>query len=249
MIAVAVGGTHALDGVATPSTTITVATRGDLVRGGEYTAYYPSMVVVTGSYLRTGADTTPTTSRYVLSYGNSGPPLLEGYGLYIITGIATFDAEENLPIGTIEMYAGTTLPPDYLWCDGNGYSTTGTYANLYAAIGTNFGTIGAGYFNVPDFRSRSPIGVGTGAGFSTYAVGDTRGEETHQLTVLEMPEHYHTLGGGSIGFVGVAGSGSNALGAGPSNFSDNATTDYAGANGYHNTIHPVLACNFIIRYQ
>ena len=40
----------------------------------------------------------------------------------------------------------------------------------------------------PDLTDKFVLGAGT-----THSVGDTGGEETHKLTVEEIPEHYHTV--------------------------------------------------------
>ena len=69
-------------------------------------------------------------------------------------------------VGSIMMYGSNTTPTtqtisginDWLLCDGSAYSTS-TYAALYSAIGTVFGTSGADFW-VPDFRTYSPVGVG-----------------------------------------------------------------------------------------
>ena len=42
----------------------------------------------------------------------------------------------------------------------------------------------------PDLRDRFLTGAG-----SSYALGDTGGENFHQLTINEMPSHNHSLGG------------------------------------------------------
>jgi len=62
------------------------------------------------------------------------------------------------PAGTIVAFGGTTAPAGWALCDGASYSTTGTYANLFAAIGSAFGGSGNN-FNVPDFRGRFLRGV------------------------------------------------------------------------------------------
>jgi hypothetical protein len=68
--------------------------------------------------------------------------------------------------GSVLMYASNTIPTtqtisglnDFLLCDGSSYSTT-TYSDLYAVIGTTFGGSGSN-FNVPDYRTFFPVGVG-----------------------------------------------------------------------------------------
>lgn len=63
------------------------------------------------------------------------------------------------PPGVIAQLGMGTLPAGYLDCDGSAVSRT-TYKNLFAAIGTTYGTgDGSTTFNVPDLRAvflRSP---------------------------------------------------------------------------------------------
>jgi microcystin-dependent protein len=69
---------------------------------------------------------------------------------------------ETIPPGTIVAFGGTTAPTGWLLCDGTQVSQT-TYANLYAAIGCNFGCSG-GNFHLPDLRGRFLRGRDGGAG-------------------------------------------------------------------------------------
>jgi hypothetical protein len=66
--------------------------------------------------------------------------------------------------GEVKMWAGATAPVGWLLCDGSEVSRT-VYATLFAIVGTAFGTGNASTtFNLPDMRSRFPIGVGLFAG-------------------------------------------------------------------------------------
>jgi hypothetical protein len=66
-----------------------------------------------------------------------------------------------IPAGTIQMYAGTTLPTGrWLFCDGVSYTTGSPYNSLFAVIGYNFGGLGAN-FNVPDFDGNLMVGTTT----------------------------------------------------------------------------------------
>lgn len=97
-----------------------------------------------------------------------------------------------MPIGTIFWFAGDTAPARCLVCDGSQVDQS-DYSELYDLIGSTYGSADAGYFRLPDLRSRVPIGTGQGSGLSHYDLADTGGEETHQLTVSEMPSHDHTI--------------------------------------------------------
>ena len=99
--------------------------------------------------------------------------------------------------GIIEMWGGTysTVPPGSVYCNGQAISRT-TFADLFAAIGTIWGDgDGSTTFNVPDFRSVSPIGVGTGShtGTTTRSAGVFYGAEEHAIAADELPQHLHSI--------------------------------------------------------
>lgn len=90
--------------------------------------------------------------------------------------------------GFIYPLASETVPEGFLLCDGAAYSRT-EYAELFEAIGTTYGVgDGSTTFHVPNLSTRVPVGAGDG-----YDLGATGGEESHQLTVEEMPQHSHTV--------------------------------------------------------
>lgn len=71
--------------------------------------------------------------------------------------------------GTVTMYAGSSAPTDWLICDGSAVSRS-TYSALFAITGTNFGSgNGSTTFNLPDLRSRLPVGAGTGTKVATFS--------------------------------------------------------------------------------
>lgn len=161
-----------------------------------------------------------------------------------------------VPPASIQMYGGSSTPTGWLFCDGTSYLRA-TYADLFTAIGTTYGSADGTHFNVPDMRGRTPIGVGTGTGGASSGTGlptggsaltavvraGWKGEETHTLTTPEIAAHVHgitsnTTGGGATG-VSQAGQLSN-----PVHFAD---TDSAGGGGPHNNIQPVMGVNFIIK--
>lgn len=90
----------------------------------------------------------------------------------------------------------------------------------------------------PDLRDKFVLGAGT-----AHAVGATGGEETHTLTVKEMPEHNHET------FLYSAGSGSNKLiqySVGLSMISSVVTTNKGGSQP-HNNMPPYYALCYIIK--
>jgi microcystin-dependent protein len=56
-------------------------------------------------------------------------------------------------------------------CDGAAYPRT-TYARLFAAIGTRYGSPDAGRFNVPDLQERIPVGKGVHPDHNALGLSD-----------------------------------------------------------------------------
>jgi microcystin-dependent protein len=111
------------------------------------------------------------------------------------------------PPGTIMAFAGAEAPEGFLSCDGS-LKAKATYADLYAAIGDNWGTGDADNFMLPDLRGRFPIGSGQATGLSvtdaegvtttvtgtTYALGTKGGEEDVRLDMADLPSEPPPLG-------------------------------------------------------
>lgn len=76
----------------------------------------------------------------------------------------------------------------WLKCDGRQLPTA-QYNVLFQVLGYRFGGSGAN-FNLPDAEGRVAGAVGQSVG-ATWAVGDLSGQETHQLTIAEIPSHNH----------------------------------------------------------
>lgn len=156
-----------------------------------------------------------------------------------------------LPPGAIWMTASSAGAPNgWLQCAGQAVGRA-AYVALFQAIGTQFG-VGDGVttFNVPDFRGRMPLGIGTGtaAGATAWGTVGTQptsgagGEQTHVLSTAEMPSHTHI-----IGVSGTAAAGS-PFGNTTVNALDNQVTSGAtGGGGSHNILPPISVVYFIIK--
>ena len=93
--------------------------------------------------------------------------------------------------GEITILASSGAPDGWLIADGRAVSRT-TYAALFAAIGTTYGSgDGSTTFNLPDFRSNTPVGLDSRDNdFNT--LGATGGEKEVTLTEEQLPVHTHT---------------------------------------------------------
>jgi microcystin-dependent protein len=146
-------------------------------------------------------------------------------------------------IGEIRMFGFDTAPSGWLPCNGDTISRT-TYADLFAAIGTAFGSgNGTTTFGIPSFIHRMPYGAANGGG----DVGGFGGAATHVLQVSEIPSHTHPPLSPATVFRGSHAGGSSGYGtANQSQTVDQITTTGAtGGGGAHNNLPPymtVLIC-------
>jgi microcystin-dependent protein len=95
-------------------------------------------------------------------------------------------------------YIGDIFTVGYTFCPRGSFSAEGqllpisSYSAMFALYGTTYGGNGTTTFQLPDLRSRSPIGQGTGPGLSTFPQGARGGVETITLTTSNLPAHTHT---------------------------------------------------------
>lgn len=134
----------------------------------------------------------------------------------------TFVGDLAVPIGAILPYAGAEAPYGYILCDGSELEQT-KYSNLYDVIGTTYNGVaalnGINTFKVPDLRGRFPLGkdnmdnaftvpnstggfidAGGGnvdrvSGTAPDNLGDSGGQSANTLTVLNLPDHEHSMKG------------------------------------------------------
>lgn len=88
-------------------------------------------------------------------------------------------------LGEIRMVGFNFAPRGWSFCDGQ-ILPINQNQSLYSILGTTYGGDGRTTFALPDMRSRTPIHVGDG-----HLLGQKSGEETHTLSINEMPEHTH----------------------------------------------------------
>src|SRR5512143_3908889 len=93
-------------------------------------------------------------------------------------------------IGEIRMFGGNFAPAGWAFCDGSLLPISENDA-LFTLIGTTYGGDGQTTFALPDLRGRLPVHMGTGAGLSSFVIGEAGGVETVTLTTSQMPGHSH----------------------------------------------------------
>ncbi|MGD8190187.1 phage tail protein [Brevibacillus ginsengisoli] len=150
-------------------------------------------------------------------------------------------------LGEIRLFSGKFPPKGWALCDGQVMAIIQNQ-ELFSLLGTTYGGNGMTTFALPDLRGRTPVHVGAGVIW-----GQVGGEESHTLTLQEIPSHTHQ----------VSVSSSTATDVSPANHvwaaKENSygalnlsTTMYAsaltqaGGSQRHNNMQPYLVLNFII---
>ena len=99
---------------------------------------------------------------------------------YIVKTINGVGADSNgnvdiIPAGTMQMFAGNTIPAGWLLCDGSAISRT-DYAKLFSAIGTTWGAgDGSTTFNLPNSIGRFAEGAATSGSYKSAGLPNITG--------------------------------------------------------------------------
>ncbi len=142
-------------------------------------------------------------------------------------------------------------PRGWAFCDGQ-ILPINQNQSLYSLLGTTYGGDGRTNFALPDLRGRVPIHVD-----AAHREGQRSGEETHTLSVNEMPQHTHSLQGSSVDGDAPVPSGfvfakvPAQIYRQPANLTALAsgTVTNVGGSQAHENMQPYLALNFCIALQ
>lgn len=168
------------------------------------------------------------------------------------------------PAGAVSPFAGAAAPDGWLMCDGSEYLII-EYNKLYEIIGNTYGSAGSGKFRLPDMRSRFPLAAGVDTELSDRALADKGGEESHALSVPELPSHSHGVTDPGHTHMSVVQNGVQNIVASSDlpgiSAADEPTTTTSttssttgisiqntGEGQAHNTMPPFLVLNYIIKY-
>jgi microcystin-dependent protein len=136
-------------------------------------------------------------------------------------------------IGEIRLFPWSFIPDGWLECDGR-LLMISEYTALYSLIGTNYGGNGSSNFNLPDLRSRVPMGCGTGTGLANRQVGQTFGVENVALSGTETAHGHTLMAVAAVG--GLSSPGGNYLSEAKG--SDGAVELYSAPSGTMPTLAP-----------
>lgn len=158
-------------------------------------------------------------------------------------------------LAEVRMVGFNFAPRGWAFCDGQ-ILPINQNQSLYSLLGTTYGGDGRTSFALPDLRGRTPIHTGRSNGGGDHRLGQKSGEETHTLSVNEMPQHDHVLQASS-----TLGNTQIVTGHVPAQalngYSDPGTLVQlragsvlnVGGGQAHNNMQPYLAVNFCIALQ
>lgn len=150
-------------------------------------------------------------------------------------------------LGEIRMFALNYAPRGWLPCNGQVLAIN-QYQALFSILGTTYGGNGMTTFALPNLQGRAPVHTGSG-----ITLGQSAGEETHTLTIQEMPSHTHQASGNSAGASSSQAQGNvwgkpaaNTYAASANTTMSAAALGLAGGSQPHENMQPYNVVNFCI---
>jgi microcystin-dependent protein len=92
-------------------------------------------------------------------------------------------------LSEIRIFSFVFAPKGWAQCNGQLLPINQNQA-LFSLLGTTFGGNGQTNFALPDLRGRTPTHVGGG-----HTLGERGGEQSHTLSIAELPQHTHAAQG------------------------------------------------------
>lgn len=153
-------------------------------------------------------------------------------------------------LAEVRMVGFNFAPRGHAQCDGQ-ILPINQNQSLYSLLGTTYGGDGRTSFALPDLRGRIPFHPG-----DNMNLGTKGGEQTHSLTVQELPAHTHTMQ--CIDSLGASATPENNLPAesalGDLQYATDSQPSYGGATTSsggqaHENMPPFQVLNFVIALQ
>lgn len=153
-------------------------------------------------------------------------------------------------LSEIRLYSFSFAPKGWALCNGQLLPINQNQA-LFSLLGTTYGGDGRVNFALPNLQGRVPIHVGSG-----HTLGESAGEQSHTLSIAEMPQHTHIPRASSanadapVPGNNLLASANNLYGA-PSNLTalHPASVSNVGGSQAHLNMQPFLTINFCIALQ
>ena len=187
----------------------------------------------------------PSGATWAQKTGNGGQAFTQtSTSALVADNSGNISVSAAVPVGGIIMYSGaiSSIPAGWGLCNGSNYQ-------------------GATVIQSHDLTGRFVVGAGTSSTVNQlatqYTVGDTGGEEYHQLSIEEMPSHSHGIvrnprnsqwTGWNYPAWGVLGSASNPPGVIEGGDPSNLDSDKNPITMPHNNMPPYYALAYIIKY-
>lgn len=95
-------------------------------------------------------------------------------------------------VGEVKFVAFNFPPRNYAFCNGQLLPIAQNQA-LFSILGTTFGGNGTQTFGLPNLQGRVPVHQGQGTGLPAVSLGAVGGENSHTLTIADMPAHNHLV--------------------------------------------------------
>jgi microcystin-dependent protein len=157
-------------------------------------------------------------------------------------------------VAEIKIWAGNFAPRGYAFCNGQLLPIAQNTA-LFSLIGTTYGGDGRTTTGLPNLQGRAPMHPGNGPGLTSRRLGQKGGSETITLSVVQMPNHTHTLRA-TVSRGSASQPQGNAFNRSvgdtayhtPTNLTGMSTAMAAsnGGSQAHNNMQPFLTLSFII---
>jgi microcystin-dependent protein len=153
-------------------------------------------------------------------------------------------------LAEIRLFSFNTVPSGWAQCNGQLLQVAQNQA-LFTLIGSTFGGDGKTTFALPNLQGAVPLMPN-----ATVPYGSTGGEESHTLTISEIPAHTHQATAGSDASTNVTtsnvwGTASTISSYGETNnstMSSNALSTAGGSQG-HSNMQPYIVVNYCIALQ
>jgi microcystin-dependent protein len=153
-------------------------------------------------------------------------------------------------LSEIRIFSFSFPPKGWALCNGQLLPINQNQA-LFSLLGTTYGGDGRVNFALPNLQGRVPFHMGGG-----HVLGERGGEQSHTLSLSELPSHTHTPAASSAAANNSSPISNFWANAGKSNFNSAANAAMApqgissvGGSQAHDNMSPYLVLNICIALQ